>query len=107
MNLAQFLEHWAIIENPFRGEEARTDAIFARMGIAGRTTPDEGGPGRVRLVRPSTPSIHSEFDKILGELDRPSTSIVFGEKGYEFSATLEDIEAWLDEEEAKLHSTKE
>ncbi len=81
MNLAQFLEHWAIIENPFRGDEARTDAIFARMGIAGRTTPDEGGPGRVRLVRPSTPSIHSEFDKILGELDRPSTSIVFGEKG--------------------------
>jgi hypothetical protein len=81
MNLAQFLEHWAIIENPFRGEEARTDAIFARMGIAGRSTPDEGGPGRVRLVRPSTPSIHSEFDKILGELDRPSTSIVFGEKG--------------------------
>ncbi len=28
--------------------------------------------------------------------------IVFGDKGYEFSATLEDIEAWLDEEEAKL-----
>ena len=30
MNLAQFLEHWSIVENPFRGEEARTDAIFAR-----------------------------------------------------------------------------
>ena len=34
MNLSQFFEHWAIVENPFRGEEARTDAIFARMGIA-------------------------------------------------------------------------
>jgi hypothetical protein len=28
--------------------------------------------------------------------------ILFGETGYEFSATLEDIEAWLDDEEAKL-----
>jgi hypothetical protein len=39
--------------------------------------------------------------------DARSGKIVFGEKGYEFSATLEDIEAWLDEEEAKLHGTKE
>lgn len=98
MNLSQFLEHWAIVENPFRGEEARTDAIFARMGIAatmrgqslgsdvnvraGATAEaEDGGPGRVRLVRPSTPATHAEFDKIAGELDRPSTSIVFGEKG--------------------------
>jgi hypothetical protein len=39
--------------------------------------------------------------------DARSGKIVFGEKGYEFSATLEDIEAWLDEEEAKLHGEKE
>lgn len=39
--------------------------------------------------------------------DARSGKIVFGEKGYEFSATLEDIEVWLDEEEAKLHGTKE
>ena len=39
--------------------------------------------------------------------DARSGKIVFGEKGYEFSATLEDIEAWLDEEEAKLYGTKE
>jgi hypothetical protein len=39
--------------------------------------------------------------------DARSGKIVFGEKGYEFSATLEDIEAWLDEEEAKLRGTKE
>jgi len=86
MNLAQFFEHWAIVENPFRGEEARTDSIFTRMGIAPESgAPDHegepGGPGRVRLVRPGMPSTHSEFDKIVGELDRPSTSIVFGEKG--------------------------
>ncbi len=85
MNLAQFFEHWSIVENPFRGEEARTDAIFTRMGIAARAEghPDapEGGPGRIRLVRPEMPSTHSEFDKIVGELERPSTSIVFGEKG--------------------------
>lgn len=81
MNLSQFFEHWAIVENPFRGEEARTDSIFTRMGIAVRHDPEGDGPGRVRLVRPPTPSTHAEFEKILGELDRPSTSIVFGEKG--------------------------
>ncbi|RYE11418.1 MAG: hypothetical protein EOP22_00745 [Hyphomicrobiales bacterium] len=34
--------------------------------------------------------------------DARSSKIVFGEEGYEFSATLEDIENWLDVEEAKL-----
>lgn len=28
--------------------------------------------------------------------------ILFGEKGYEFSADLDDIEAWLDEQEAQF-----
>ncbi len=39
--------------------------------------------------------------------DARTGKIVFGEKGYEFSATLEDIEAWLDEEEAKLYADKQ
>lgn len=39
--------------------------------------------------------------------DARTGKIIFGDKGYEFSATLEDIEAWLDEEEAKLHGQKE
>ena len=39
--------------------------------------------------------------------DARSGKIVFGDKGYEFSATLDDIEAWLDEEEAKLHGEKQ
>lgn len=39
--------------------------------------------------------------------DARTGKVIFGDKGYEFSATLEDIEAWLDEEEAKLHGQKE
>ena len=27
MNISQFFEHWAIAENPFRGEEARHDEV--------------------------------------------------------------------------------
>lgn len=38
--------------------------------------------------------------------DARSGKIVFGDKGYEFSATLEDIDAWIDQEEAKLHGEK-
>lgn len=33
--------------------------------------------------------------------------ILLGEQGYEFSASIEDIEAWLDAEEAKLYGTDE
>lgn len=61
MNLSSFLEHWAIAENPFRAEEARHDPVFSRLG--------------------SNRSRHPDFEKILGDLFRPSTSIVFGEKG--------------------------
>ena len=85
MNLSQFFEHWSIVENPFRGEEARHDSIFARMGInpnlARSSIAEEGMPGDQSLAKPLTPSVHSDFEKIMGELDQPSTSIVFGEKG--------------------------
>ena len=85
MNLSQFFEHWSIVENPFRGEEARHDSIFARMGInpnlARSSIADERTPGDQSLAKPITPSLHSDFEKIMGELDQPSTSIVFGEKG--------------------------
>jgi len=85
MNLSQFFEHWSIVENPFRGEEARHDSIFARMGInpnlARSDIAEESSPGDQALAKPTTPSVHSDFEKIMGELDRPSTSIVFGEKG--------------------------
>jgi hypothetical protein len=69
MNLNHFFEHWSVTENPFRGEEARHDAVFARM------THEAVGSAA------SIASMHSDFEKILGELARPSTSIVFGEKG--------------------------
>jgi len=83
MNLSQFFEHWSIVENPFRGEEARHDSIFARMGppklVTGQS--EVPPPGEVQLARPVISSAHSDFEKILGELHRPSTSVVFGEKG--------------------------
>lgn len=61
MKVSRFFEHWDIAENPFRAEEARHDAVFRRLGVEGASHPD--------------------FDKIVGEADRPATSIVFGEKG--------------------------
>lgn len=76
MNLSQFFEHWRIIENPFLGEEARHDSVFARVGF-GAAHP--GGPARPSAV--SAITLHSDFEKILGDLSKPSTAIVFGEKG--------------------------
>ncbi|MGD1916704.1 MAG: hypothetical protein ACFCBV_11025 [Phycisphaerales bacterium] len=78
MNLGQFFEHWNITENPFRGEEARHDAVFARLARDGGST--EGGEnGEAPARQPD--ARHSDFEKIVGDLARPSTSIVFGEKG--------------------------
>lgn len=61
MNVSSFFEHWSIMENPFRAEEARHDPVFSRL---------EAGP-----------TAHPDFEKIVGDLFRPSTAIVFGEKG--------------------------
>lgn len=61
MNVQSFFDHWSIAENPFRAEEARHDPVFARLGDG--------------------PAGHPDFAKIVGDLDRPATSIVFGEKG--------------------------
>ncbi len=61
MNIGTFFEHWGVSENPFGAEEARHDAVFGRLGFG--------------------PTTHPDFAKILGSLDRPSTSVVFGEKG--------------------------
>jgi hypothetical protein len=67
MNLSQFFEHWSIVENPFKGEEARDDPVFARLGLP------EGDAAPI--------AAHSDFEKVLGSLVRPSTSVLFGEKG--------------------------
>ena len=78
MNLSQFFDHWRIVENPFRGEEARNDAVFVRMTGSGGLR----GTGAMRVdlqtdtlafPPPSHPlaSFHSDFDKVLGDLHRP------------------------------------
>ncbi len=61
MNVESFLAHYGLLENPFAAEEARQDPVFGRMIHA-------------RLA-------HPDFPKILGRLDKPSTAVVFGEKG--------------------------
>ncbi len=61
MNLEAFLAHHGLKENPFVAEEARHDPVFDRL-------------------EPSQAN-HPDFPKILGSIDRPSTAVVFGEKG--------------------------
>lgn len=77
MNLTQFFEHWSITENPFRGEEARHDAVFTRMVLHDHTAGNAAQANR----KADGKAFHSDFEKIMGELPRPATSIVFGEKG--------------------------
>lgn len=61
MNVAGFFQQWGIAENPFQAEEARHDPVFARLG--------------------SGPTSHPDFEKVVGDCGRPSSAIVFGEKG--------------------------
>ena len=61
MNVQTFLAHHGIGDNPFDAEEARHDPVFGRL--------------------PDTTTAHPDFPKILGRIDHPSTSVVFGEKG--------------------------
>jgi len=62
MDVERFLEEHGLTENPFGAEEARHDPVFekivARAGMS-----------------------HPELVKVLGNPDRPHTSVVFGEKG--------------------------
>ncbi len=61
MKIDTFLAHYHIGENPFGAEEARHDPVFDR------------------LIEHDLS--HPEFAKVLGQVDRPGTSVVFGEKG--------------------------
>ncbi|TVQ63186.1 MAG: hypothetical protein EA378_02525 [Phycisphaerales bacterium] len=85
MNLSQFFEHWQIQENPFRGEEARHDAVFARMAMrkaaARKENADPATPSTPAARRGDVSAYHSDFEKIIGELAAPATAVVFGEKG--------------------------
>src|SRR5688572_11451823 len=60
MNIATFLGHYRISENPFHDEEARHDSVFSRI---------------------ETACHHPDFEKIMGDFERPSSAIVFGERG--------------------------
>jgi len=60
MNINTFLNHYQITENPFHDEEARHDSVFTRI---------------------ETACFHPDFEKIMGEIHRPSSAIVFGERG--------------------------
>ncbi len=82
MNLTQFLDHWKIVENPFRGEEARQDPVFLRLEAASQS----GAAGNAKAADlPAAPApgvtAHSDFEKIAGDFAQPSTAMVFGEKG--------------------------
>src|SRR4029453_8541015 len=76
MNVTAFLSHYEITENPFQAEEARHDAVFARVEMA---------------------CLHPDFPKILGGFDRPSSAIVFGERGSGKTAIRLQIEDLLAE----------
>jgi hypothetical protein len=82
MNLQQFLDHWKIVENPFKGEEARQDPVFLRLEAASQGGAAGNAPAADLPAQP-TPGItaHSDFEKIAGDFAQPSTAIVFGEKG--------------------------
>ena len=60
MNSEAFLRHHRLESNPFRGEEARQDAVFTRL---------------------ETECRHPEFEKILGDPHHPAAAVVFGERG--------------------------
>ena len=61
MHVQTFFKHWAIAENPFSAEEVRDDPVYARLL-------DEG-------------TAHPDFEKVMGQPDRPRATVVFGEKG--------------------------
>lgn len=61
MRIQQFLEHHGIIRNPFAEEDAQTDLVFKEHCIAS--------------------TFHPTWDKVYGDPNESSTSIVFGEKG--------------------------
>lgn len=61
MNVDTFLAHHQLAQNPFAAEEARLDPVFDRLT--------------------ETKLTHPDYPKIAGTPGRPSTSVVFGEKG--------------------------
>ena len=61
MKIQEFLKHHGIARNPFAEEDAQTDIVFKDHCIGN--------------------TFHVGWDKVFGDPNDPSTSIVFGEKG--------------------------
>src|SRR6056297_2713684 len=61
MNIQSFLEHHGIARNPFAEEDAQTDQVFKEHCISS--------------------AYHPIWDKVYGDPQEPSTSIIFGPKG--------------------------
>lgn len=76
MTLTDFLQYWGLAENPFAGEEARSDGVFTRMNGLEPAQVEE-----LSVVSVPSSAFHSDFDKVLGDLRRPNSAVVFGEKG--------------------------
>ncbi|MEE2896137.1 MAG: hypothetical protein VX726_10410 [Planctomycetota bacterium] len=74
MNIEAFLRHHRMASNPFRGEEARQDAVFDRVEADCR---------------------HPDFEKILGDPAHPAAAVVFGERGSGKTALRLQLEAEL------------
>ena len=81
MTLAAFLEHWSLSDNPFKGEEARQDAVFTRLATLPEPLNTPRPFGFAGSPRPGSRVQHPDFEKIAGDFSRPSAAIVFGEKG--------------------------
>jgi hypothetical protein len=60
MNVDSFFKHYQLLENPFRAEEARQDAVFSRIEQACH---------------------HPDYAKFRGDFQHPASAIVFGERG--------------------------
>lgn len=82
MTLTEFLQHWKLTENPFKGEEARADDVFARLsGLPRPAILASDIPSRSGERESDAGVHHSDFEKIVGDLRRPAAAVVFGEKG--------------------------
>ncbi len=61
MKVHQFLDHYGVTENPFAQEDAASDSVFQEHCLDA--------------------THHSSWDKIYGNPNTPSTSVVFGQQG--------------------------
>jgi len=80
-----FLQHWGIRENPFRGEEARLDGVFCRITAGDSASLADNQDHTADTKQPhSTLAMaaqHADLEKFVGDIFRPASSVVFGEKG--------------------------